>query len=1187
MGVHGLWELLAPVGHRVSNENVRNKILAVDVSIWLTQFVIAMRDPEGAKVRNSHLLGVFRRCIKLLFLSVKPVLIFDGATPAIKRRTLASRRAQREKHEAKVRRLAEKILVTHIKKHAVGRAIAGKKRTGIENTTRKAPEELDNQPHEQNVQAGVEMAQTRTNETTPSIVEEDEIQPIYSSRNDPAKSQKKFGVSASVVKSAEQNQSVSGGDVAGGATSDLDLDDKSEDGYIVLPKDLQDIDHEALVDLPAHVQSEIFKQVKHEQRLRHREDMIRQQNNPTEFSKTQIEGFLRRTALNRKISSVRNVLNENSGVNNRIASDSRRQFVLEEKEEPNNTKHDLGFSDSDDDIINSSSARNSSNKDPRDIMSRIRAANEDTLVSKRMASHNALKEKQKQKESKSGVGWASKVLSRHGGLNLSAILPGTGAYNKDGLSHSSEECEEVGDKYDEADDQLQTREVLRKESVSQAREGAMKSSENESDSDDIEWEDGAVQSDPEGSERDFQLSLSDRIQERRELAEKPFKNVSAASVIHSKPYMKSTIEERPSPVNLHTLSKEDVLVRKERDRSERRRNHSSLLEEPRTKQTVESTDGHSSQFLHRASMEPIRPNSSLPTMTRAPTRVPSENILPEHETALLHSSRDDVRDFEEKVPKENAKEGNDTELTGDSLISDPRRKTATGVTPAKENEPRTSTSNHVFGPTTDSIGKDMISTELASSRKTRADEEEERDIELAIALSRAENDQTQTVTKSTDRGYQDIVERERGPLGNEVLEPHTLSAREQSEVDLEADNEESRDNVIDLSEQSDINETTNKKKVVNSQEHVAQKSRREMSLEEMESLHAELEAETQQIRKQQMSHIGATERISDEMCSETRDLLKLFGIPYLEAPMEAEAQCAFLNIARIVDGIITEDSDAFLFGAHTVYRKLFADGRFAEVYEAKDIKSSLGLDRKHLIRLAYLLGSDYTPGVRGVGIVNAMEILEAFPGINGLNEFLEWTQKVTILDKEPDESVMTGTSEDAVRRRFCWKHRNMKRNWEIRDGFPNPVVSEAYLKPTVDESKGRFTWRPIDFDGLAKFCWEKFGWEQSSFESAVGPLKTQLRLRRGVQQTRIDEFFKPHRFAKIRSERLQQAVKGIAGEQAEELMATFARRVKRRRTRAMTYQPSSDFTVEEEEQMLKLLEKADSNTGIKKRRNEK
>ena len=34
---------------------------------------------------------------------------------------------------------------------------------------------------------------------------------------------------------------------------------------------------------------------------------------------------------------------------------------------------------------------------------------------------------------------------------------------------------------------------------------------------------------------------------------------------------------------------------------------------------------------------------------------------------------------------------------------------------------------------------------------------------------------------------------------------------------------------------------------------------------------------------------------------------------------------------NLVDGIITEDSDAFLFGAQTIYKNMFSDKKFVEV----------------------------------------------------------------------------------------------------------------------------------------------------------------------------------------------------------------------------------------------------------------
>lgn len=39
--------------------------MAVDMSIWLTQFLKAMRDDEGKAVKNAHLIGTFRRIVKV------------------------------------------------------------------------------------------------------------------------------------------------------------------------------------------------------------------------------------------------------------------------------------------------------------------------------------------------------------------------------------------------------------------------------------------------------------------------------------------------------------------------------------------------------------------------------------------------------------------------------------------------------------------------------------------------------------------------------------------------------------------------------------------------------------------------------------------------------------------------------------------------------------------------------------------------------------------------------------------------------------------------------------------------------------------------------------------------------------------------------------------------------------------
>lgn len=96
MGVKDLWQLLAPIGRRVSVESLEGKTLAIDASIWITQFIKAMRDEDGKMMKNAHLIGTLRRVLRLLFHKIRPLFVFDGATPELKLRTVQSRRRGRE-----------------------------------------------------------------------------------------------------------------------------------------------------------------------------------------------------------------------------------------------------------------------------------------------------------------------------------------------------------------------------------------------------------------------------------------------------------------------------------------------------------------------------------------------------------------------------------------------------------------------------------------------------------------------------------------------------------------------------------------------------------------------------------------------------------------------------------------------------------------------------------------------------------------------------------------------------------------------------------------------------------------------------------------------------------------------------------------------------------------------------------
>jgi hypothetical protein len=64
--------------------------MAIDSSIWIYQFQATMRDREGRALVNGHVLGFLRRISKLLFYGIRPVFVFDGGAPALKRSTLVS-----------------------------------------------------------------------------------------------------------------------------------------------------------------------------------------------------------------------------------------------------------------------------------------------------------------------------------------------------------------------------------------------------------------------------------------------------------------------------------------------------------------------------------------------------------------------------------------------------------------------------------------------------------------------------------------------------------------------------------------------------------------------------------------------------------------------------------------------------------------------------------------------------------------------------------------------------------------------------------------------------------------------------------------------------------------------------------------------------------------------------------------
>jgi DNA excision repair protein ERCC-5 len=252
--------------------------------------------------------------------------------------------------------------------------------------------------------------------------------------------------------------------------------------------------------------------------------------------------------------------------------------------------------------------------------------------------------------------------------------------------------------------------------------------------------------------------------------------------------------------------------------------------------------------------------------------------------------------------------------------------------------------------------------------------------------------------------------------------------------------------------------------------------------------------------------------VTAPMVTEVQELLSLFGIPYVVAPMEAESQCAYFQIHKMIDGIITDDSDVFLFGGDVVYKNMFDNKKFVQRYTMSEMNDEMGLTRIELIQMAYLLGSDYTIGVKGIGPVSSIEIVTTWQSetLAGLSLFKDWVadlQKGIVGDIEGRE--LNGLIAACKKIKF-------------QENFPDPRIMNAYLDPVVDESKEIFTWGKPQLEQLTLYLKNKLGWEKEKINDIIVPVMKGMQDKR---QTTIESFF-PFLPKKSKSKRVLNATRG-------------------------------------------------------------
>merc|ERR550537_1587036 len=119
-----------------------------------------------------------------------------------------------------------------------------------------------------------------------------------------------------------------------------------------------------------------------------------------------------------------------------------------------------------------------------------------------------------------------------------------------------------------------------------------------------------------------------------------------------------------------------------------------------------------------------------------------------------------------------------------------------------------------------------------------------------------------------------------------------------------------------------------------------------------------------------------TVRVTKEQNEQTKRLLRLMGVPVVEAPSEAEATCAALCRDGKVYGAATEDADCLTFGTKTLVRNLMA----AESQKKTILEVNLAVALEQLnvtmdqfIDFCILCGCDYCDTIKGVGPSTAIK----------------------------------------------------------------------------------------------------------------------------------------------------------------------------------------------------------------------
>ncbi|KAL7620358.1 DNA repair protein rad2 [Parahypoxylon ruwenzoriense] len=1131
MGVNGLWTVVQPCARPTNLATLNRKRLAVDASIWIYQFLKAVRDKEGNALRNSHVVGFFRRICKLLWFGIRPVFVFDGGAPALKRQTITNRKRRREGRREDAVRTAGKLLAVQMQRKVEEEG--EKRRQRLEREKEGRPEEVE-EPTEELPDVN-------------NLIYVDELGMSQQERQRSRKFHKQ---------DAYHLPDLDGGIEGMGRPDDprvMSIDELEEyarqfhSGEDINLYDFSKIDFEGefFKSLPPADRYNILNAARIRSRLRmglSKEQLDGMFPDRMAFSRFQIERVRERNHLTQRLMHEVGMTGTDLTLSGRIAGEKDREYILV-KNEGAEGGWALG-------VFSKEKDRGERHKpidvDVLDFRYQTKEEeeeweDEDDFEDVPIEGLNRLPKIRSQPEKGGRQIYAAGLQNGQDELIAAvedddSLFVGGDIDGIDSLFESRDGDENLLADEEEDLNRAIAMSLKSQHGVASPGQGGQEEGEEEEEEDfeDVpapEWTQKAAEqpkliTSTSGSviahivnnranaavpkRRDSNASSDSEVDLRAALSMKkkkaPTFKRQVAPVV---PNVKNPFD---GPLPFEKLDwKSSIFAKKEKPVA-------AGASEKEIGEPHDSEDELAGGFVRDENSEAPRevPRELPPWMVQDESDI-RESIKAQREIENRINEEDREAALEEEKRRledeviEIESSGDESDVQIVNAPPPPARKRSpmgveetqspsrlspaalTRVNPPVADEEDvvkdTRRADLVQDHTASQIGEmdDTVPSPKTAS-KSASPEPDFEEVEVPQPPENTISENMITQVQSPEPTFEDVVESV----------PETAHQFSTSEVVGEAVNDEIFGDG-DFDEFSDPEEEELLAQMAEeAEEHArfASELNHKSQKENQEAYERELKA----LRSQQKKDRRDADEVTQIMVTECQALLRYFGIPYVTAPMEAEAQCAELVKLGLVDGIVTDDSDTFLFGGTRVYKNMFNSNKFVECYLGSDLEKELSLSREQLISLAQLLGSDYTDGLPGVGPVTAVEILSEFAGKDGLAKFREWWQDVQVHNR-PKEA----DRDSAFRRKF---RKSQGTKLFLPLSFPSSAVYDAYLHPEVDKNAEQFQWGVPDVAGLRQFLMSTIGWSEERTDEVLVPVIRDMN-RREIEgtQSNITRFF--------------------------------------------------------------------------------